>query len=97
MLQRNSGWSANVWNTYYNKRFKKNFRVTKGTFLYILNAISEDLQREMAADIYISPAFRRGIAMYRMARGDYLHTIAEMTGMGTATVWQIVSEVQWQL
>lgn len=34
-----------------------------------------------------------GICLYRLARGDYYYTIAEMVGLGVATVCFIVKEV----
>lgn len=41
----------------------------------------------------ISPEFRLAIALYRLLRGDYYYTIAEMTGLGMSTVCTIVNEV----
>ena len=41
----------------------------------------------------ISPECRLGICLYRLARGDYFYTIAEMVGLGVATVCSIVKEV----
>ena len=51
----------------------------------------------MVGDTYISPAFRLGTSFYRLARGDHLHKIAEMTRMVTTTVWQIVLEVSMSI
>ena len=44
-------------------------------------------------DDLVSPGCRLAICLYRLARGDYLFTISEMTGYGVATVCQIVLEV----
>ena len=44
-VSRNTGWWLNVWNTYSDARFKKLFRVSKGTFLFILGQIRHDLVR----------------------------------------------------
>ena len=33
------------------------------------------------------------VCLYRLARGDYLHTIGELVGLGTSTVSGIVQEV----
>ena len=41
----------------------------------------------------ISPECRLGICLYRLGRGDYLYTIAEMAGIGVSTTSMIVSEV----
>ena len=41
----------------------------------------------------ISPEFRLAIALYRLSRGDYYYTIAEMTGLGVSTMCTIVNEV----
>ena len=70
-----------------------NFRITKGTFLFILTEIKEDLQRETTAEVPIPPEIRLAVCLYRLARGDYLHTIGELIGLGTSTVCEIVREV----
>ena len=38
----------------------------------------------------VLPAERLGICLYRLGRGDYYNTIAEMVGRGVATVSSIV-------
>lgn len=95
---RRNGWWESVWNTYSDKRFKKTFRITKCTFSYILDSIRADIQHEPSGrwgfvEEPISPACRLGIALYRLARGDYYYTISEMTGFGVATVCNITIEV----
>ena len=92
-LPRNKGWFEEVWNTYTDQRFKKTFRVSKATFNLILGRIQHDLQRDTVTEDPISPAFRLAVCLYRLARGDYHYTIAEMTGLGTSTVCGIVSDV----
>ena len=42
-LQRNQGWFQHVWNTYSDPRFRKTFRVSRETFIYILSKIEHDL------------------------------------------------------
>ena len=41
----------------------------------------------------ISPEKRLGVYLYRLARGDYHYTIAEMAEIGVATVSTVVDEV----
>ena len=96
-LPRNNGWFDHVWNTYSDTRFKKTFRVSKATFDFILGRIEHDLQRDTVAEEPIPPAFRLAVCLYRLARGDYFYTIAEMTGLGNSTVCGIVSEVTKKL
>ena len=43
---RNTGWWANVWNTYSHARFKKLFRVSRGLFFFILVRIWHVLVRD---------------------------------------------------
>ena len=74
-------------------RVKPNFRISKGTFMYILELLVPCLQRETLAEEPISPDKMLAIFLYRMGRGDYLHTIAELFGVGDATVCQITLEV----
>ena len=90
---RNKGWWENVWSTYSDSRFKETFRVSKDTFLFILNKIRPDIEKDFMTEDPVSPACRLAICLYRLGRGDYLFTISEMTGYGVATVCQIVFEV----
>ena len=92
-LIRNTGWWEKVWNTYSDVRFKRTFRVSRGTFLFILNRIRFVLQRQNVTEEPISPEERLGICLYRLGRGDYFYTIAEMVGRGVSTVNAIVQEV----
>lgn len=91
--QRRTGWWQSVWNTYSEKRFKKTFRISRETFNFILEKISGDIQHGSFIEEPISPACRLGIALYRLARGDYYYTISEMTGFGVTTVCNITIEV----
>ena len=90
---RNTGWWASVWNTYSDARFKKLFRISRGTFLFILGHIRHDLLRDTVCEEPISPECLLAICLYLLARGDYLYTIAEMAGVGVSTVCTIVHEV----
>ena len=92
-LIRNSGWWNTVWNDYTDARFKKTFRVTRGTFIYILSRIRHRLERKTVTEDPISPELRLAVCLYRLGRGDYFYTIAEMTGLGVSTVSTIVQEV----
>ncbi|CAB3985226.1 Hypothetical predicted protein [Paramuricea clavata] len=51
------------------------------------------LQRQNVTEEPISPEERLGICLYRLGRGDYFYTIAEMVGRGISTVSAIVQEV----
>lgn len=92
-LPRNNGWWEMVWGTYTDERFKKTFRISKNTFSFILSRIRHDLERKTINEDPISPECRLGICLYRLARGDYHYTIAEMAGLGVSTVHEIVSQV----
>ena len=67
-LLRNTGWWENAWSNFDDKRFKRNFRVSRATFLYILGNIEGDLEKELSTDFPISPAFRLAVCLYRLAR-----------------------------
>lgn len=92
-LPRNIGWWELVWNSYSDERFKKTFRISKATFSFILGKVRPYLERKTVNEDPISPECRLGICLYRLARGDYYYTIAEMVGVGTSTVQTIVAEV----
>ncbi len=90
---RNSGWWELVWNNYSDDRFKKTFRISRNTFMYILEKVRHKLTKQIVAELPVSPEQRLGIFLYRCGRGDYHYSIAEMTGLGVSTVCCIVSDV----
>ena len=92
-LNRNTGWWDKVWNTYSEARFKKTFRVSRSTFNFILNRIESFIVRETVTEEPIPAELRLALCLYRLGRGDYLYTIAEMAGQGVSTVCSIVNEV----
>ena len=92
-LERNNGWFNLVWSTYSEQRFKKTFRVSRETFSFILARIRHALERDTVNEEPIPPECRLAIGLYRLARGDYYYTIAEMTGLGVSSVCTICSEV----
>ena len=92
-LERNSGWWDNVWQNYTSSRFRLTFRISRETFSFILERIRPELQRKTVVEDPISPECRLAICLYRLGRGDYPYTIAEMTGYGVSTIRQIVTDV----
>ena len=92
-FDKNTGWWEKVWQTYSDTRFKKTFRVTRRTFSFILQRIRSELQKQNVTEEPISPEERLGICLYRLGRGDYYYTIAEMVGRGLSAVNSIVLEV----
>ena len=82
-----------VWNNFDDKCFKANLRITKGIFLYIFGELADLLTRETICEEPVPPMTRLAVCLYRLARGDYLHTIGELVGLGTSTVSGIVQEV----
>ena len=92
-FQRNVGWFTNLWSTYSEKRFQETFRISRSTFLFILGRIRHLIEKDTITEEPISPECRLAIYLYRLARGDYYFTIAEMAGIGERTVGYIVNEV----
>ena len=92
-LSRNYGWFELVWTSYSNQRFKKTFRLSRTTFMYILNRIRHALERDTVTEDPVSPEYRLALCLYRLGRGDYFYTIAEMAGLGVSTVCTIVDDV----
>ena len=92
-VPRNTGWWQMVSSSYDDKRFKQTFRVSRKTFDFILCKIRHKLERQTVCEEPISAEFRLAICLYRLGRGDYLYSIAEMAGLGRSTVTTIVNEV----
>ena len=82
-----------MWSTFDDKRFNRNFRITKATFLFLLREIEPRISKQTITEDAIPPMVRLAVCLYRLARGDYLHTIAELIGLETATVSLITVEV----
>lgn len=92
-VKRNTGWWNKLCNTYSDARFKKTFRLSRSTFNYILNRIEPFIVKQTVTEDPISADLRLAICLYRLGREDYLHTIAEMSGLGVSSVSLIVREV----
>ena len=89
----NNGWWDMVWNSYTDERFKKTFRISKNTLKFILSRIRNDLERQTINEDPITPECRLAICIYRLGRGDYYYTIAEMAELGALTVHEFVTQV----
>ena len=63
-----------VWSNFDDKRFKANFRITKGTFLYIFGEIEDLLTRETISE---EPVHPRRVHCYRKMYIMRVHKITE--------------------
>ena len=61
--------------------------------MYILNRIRHVLERDTVTEDPVSQGCRLALYIYRLGRGDYFYTIAEMAGLGVSTVCTIVDDV----
>ena len=91
-LPRNQGWWTSV-QGYTDQRFKSTFRMSREIFGIVLNNIEGDITHHSSNGDAVPPDVRLGIALYRLARGDYYYTLAEMSGIGEATICTITQEV----
>ena len=96
-LVRNTGWRENVWNNYSDAQFKKTFRISRATFWYILDHIEPTLARQRLREDLISPDERLAIFLYRLGRGDYYYTIAQMVRRDVSTVSSMVEGISQAL
>ena len=69
------------------------FRMSRGTFYYILGKIEPVIVKEHNVEAPIPPDMRLAIYIYKLTRGDYNYTIAEMAGVAKSTVFQIIIDV----
>ena len=90
---RNRGWWDTVKNSYNEEIFKEMFRMSRGTFYYILGKIEPVIVKEHNVEAPIPPDMRLAIYIYKLTRGDYNYTIAEMAGVAKSTVCQIIIDV----
>ena len=61
--------------------------------MFLLGRIRNFIEKDTITEEPISPEGRLAICLYRLARGDYYFTIAEMARIGERTVGYIVNEV----
>ena len=71
---RNTGWFEHVWETYSDAQFKKTFRVSRQTFLYILSKIEANPDRGTdITSVQVSnlplPTFKRILFLYDSGDG----------------------------
>ena len=97
LVRANIGWWKMAWEKYSEKRFKQTFRVSRRMFNLLLSMIGHKRQREVVTEDPIPPEFRLAICLYRLGRGDYIYSIAEMVGLGQSTVSTIVTEVTYEI
>ena len=62
------------------------------TFNFILDHVHDKLLKKTLVEEPIAPECRLAITIYKLARGDYIYTIGEMTGFAKSTVCTIVTE-----
>ena len=67
--------------------------MSRDTFYYILSKIEPVIVKKHDVEAPIPPDMRLAICIYKLTRGDYNYTIAEMTGVTESTVCQIVIDV----
>ena len=91
-------------NSYNEERFKEMFRMSRGTFYYILGKIEPVIVKKHNFETPIPPDMRLAICIYKLTRGDYNYTIAEMVGVAESTVCQIIiglckaiAETPWEV
>ena len=65
--------------------------------MYIFSRIRHRLERQTVTEEPISPELRLALCLYRLGRGHYYYTIAEMSGHGVSSVCTIVREVSQAL
>ena len=90
---KNTGWWDQVQQCYDEGRFKQTFRVSRETFDFIVSRIKDDIAKKETAETPLSPEMRLAVCLYKLSRGDYNFTVAEMMGIGESTVISIVNEV----
>ena len=82
---------TNVWSTYSEKRLKETFRISRSTFMFLLSRIRNAIEKDTTTEEAIALEARLTICSYRLTRGDYYFTIAEMAAIGERTVGYIVN------
>ena len=78
--------------TYSPERFFETFRMCRETFNFILVNIYDELVKKTLIKEPISPDCRLAITIFKLARGDYIYTVGEMTEFAKSTVCVIVKE-----
>ena len=71
----------------------KAFCISMSTFNLILKNIRTDIERDFITEEPVSADCRLAICLYRLDRGDYLYTIAELFRLGVMILHKINEEV----
>ena len=64
--------------------------------MFLLGRIRNAIEKDTITEEPISPETRLAICLYRLARGDYYFTIAEMAGIAERTVTNAIVEFLWE-
>ena len=67
-LIRNGGWWHLVGTSYSDKRFKQTFRVSRGTFQYILYQFRADIEKQVVTEESLPAECRLAICLHRLGR-----------------------------
>jgi hypothetical protein len=94
MHPRCTAWFEMVDEHFNDDQWYTNFRVTKGTFTYILNKIADDITyKDTTMRKAISAKCRLALTMYYLASTAEYRTIANLFGVSTAFVCICIREV----
>ena len=80
-----SGWDDNEW--------KRNFRISRPTFLYLCNQLRVKLQRTHRTRVPIAVETKVAIALWRLGTNVEYRTISHLLGVGISTACCIVYKV----
>ena len=80
-----SGWDESEW--------KRNFRISRPTFLYLCNQLRVKLQRTHRTRVLIAVETKVAIALWRLGTNVEYRTISHLFGVGISTACCIVYEV----
>jgi len=81
-----------VCNSFNEKRFKAIFCITKVTFLYICGEIKDLHRKEAICEKLVPPKARLAVTLYKLAEGDYLHTVGELVSLGASAICDIIQK-----
>ena len=92
-MRRRSSEFMEIANQWDDLQWKKNFRVSKPTFVYLCNELRTSLQRSDTVRASVSVEKRVAIALWRLGTNIEYRSLSNLVGVGASTACIIVHEV----
>ena len=69
---KNQGWWETIRDTHNNNKFYETFRLSRTSFYYISNKVSDEIEKKVVTKLPIPPDFTLAVTIYKLSRCLYI-------------------------